>query len=290
MKVLRRDLANDRTSPRASSARRKRDREREAPEHRRRLPTSGACPTASALFRDGDPRRPDARASHQGRRGHARGARRYDRPQGRSRARRGPRRAGDRPSRSRSRTTSSSLGSRGESPWGVDVASSTSAPRDPRREPRDHARASSSERRTTCRPSRRAASRSTTAADIYALGVIMYEMFTGRVPFEADTYMGVLTQHMFVKPTPPSRLNARARELGALEDVILRHAREEAGERLRVDGRARDRHRAGELVRLRRHAPGRRVVGGRFGPARAPLPDGKPARAGDARGDATRRW
>ena len=59
-------------------------------------------------------------------------------------------------------------------------------------------------------------------ADIYALGVIMYEMFTGRVPFVADTYMGVLTQHMFVKPIPPSRVNARARELGALEDVILR--------------------------------------------------------------------
>ena len=59
-------------------------------------------------------------------------------------------------------------------------------------------------------------------ADIYALGVIMYEMFTGRVPFIADTYMGVLTQHMFVKPTPPSQVTERARELGALEDVVLR--------------------------------------------------------------------
>ena len=47
-------------------------------------------------------------------------------------------------------------------------------------------------------------------ADVYALGVIMYEMFAGRVPFIADTYMGVLTQHMFVKPVPPSRV-ARAR-------------------------------------------------------------------------------
>jgi eukaryotic-like serine/threonine-protein kinase len=59
-------------------------------------------------------------------------------------------------------------------------------------------------------------------ADIYALGVIMYEMFTGRVPFVADTYMGVLTQHMFVKPVPPSQVSERARELGALEGVILR--------------------------------------------------------------------
>jgi serine/threonine protein kinase len=57
-------------------------------------------------------------------------------------------------------------------------------------------------------------------ADIYALGVIMYVMFTARVPFEADTYMGILTQHMFVQPTPPSRLLPDAgHALGALETV-----------------------------------------------------------------------
>ncbi len=37
--------------------------------------------------------------------------------------------------------------------------------------------------------------------DIYALGCIMFEMFTGRVPFEGETFMAVLTQHMF-EPVP----------------------------------------------------------------------------------------
>jgi serine/threonine-protein kinase len=59
-------------------------------------------------------------------------------------------------------------------------------------------------------------------ADMYALGIIMYEMFTGKVPFEADSYMGVLTKHMFMDPEPPSHVNEAARELGALEDVTLR--------------------------------------------------------------------
>jgi serine/threonine-protein kinase len=58
-------------------------------------------------------------------------------------------------------------------------------------------------------------------ADVYSLGIIMYEMFTGRVPFEADTYMGVLTQHMFVQPLRPSQVSPAARELGALEEITM---------------------------------------------------------------------
>jgi serine/threonine-protein kinase len=57
--------------------------------------------------------------------------------------------------------------------------------------------------------------------DVYALGVIMYEMFTGKVPFDADTFMAILSKHMFEAPIPPSQQFADVK-LGAIEDVILK--------------------------------------------------------------------
>jgi len=59
-------------------------------------------------------------------------------------------------------------------------------------------------------------------ADIYALGVIMYESLSGKVPFEADTYMGVLTKHMFEAPEPLDRAVPDPARLGGLAPIAMR--------------------------------------------------------------------
>src|SRR3989475_7112747 len=58
------------------------------------------------------------------------------------------------------------------------------------------------------------------AADVYALGIVMYEMVTGHTPFNGDSPVVVALQHIRDQPTPPSLFNPSLPT--ALEEIILR--------------------------------------------------------------------
>jgi len=59
--------------------------------------------------------------------------------------------------------------------------------------------------------------------DVYALGIILYECVSGRVPYEGDTFMGVLTQHLFGELPSVRELNPNV-ELSAELELVIRKA------------------------------------------------------------------
>ncbi|HLZ81429.1 MAG TPA: protein kinase, partial [Ktedonobacteraceae bacterium] len=57
-------------------------------------------------------------------------------------------------------------------------------------------------------------------SDVYALGVILYEIYTGTVPFRGESSIAILSQHMQSLPTPPALINPIVPP--GLSEVILR--------------------------------------------------------------------
>ena len=111
----------------------------------------------------------------------------------------------------------------------------------------------------------------TPAADVYAMGIVMYEMLAGRTPFDGDTPVAVAMRHIQDMPDPPSRYNPNITP--TIEKIILRCLAKDPRDRYR-DGDAL----AYALENYERRSSGRAaaVTAGRAG-----MPVGLPASADD---------
>ncbi len=58
------------------------------------------------------------------------------------------------------------------------------------------------------------------STDLYALGIMLYQLITGQVPFDAEAPVEILMQHLNAEPTSPRSLNAEISE--KLEKVTLK--------------------------------------------------------------------
>jgi len=85
-------------------------------------------------------------------------------------------------------------------------------------------------------------------SDIYSLGVILYEMVTGRVPFEGETPLGIAMKHKSETPKDPREINTQIPE--DLSRVILRCMEKDKEKRYQSAGEVRS-----ELEKIEKGIP-----------------------------------
>ncbi|HFI0633854.1 TPA: Stk1 family PASTA domain-containing Ser/Thr kinase [Streptococcus suis] len=81
-------------------------------------------------------------------------------------------------------------------------------------------------------PEQARGSKATIQSDIYAMGIILFEMLTGRIPYDGDSAVTIALQH-FQKPLPSVRAeNANVPQ--ALENVVLKATAKKLSERYKT--------------------------------------------------------